>query len=101
MSSEIDKTEILEKEKKYDNEPMIDQKELINLTKDALKNIIESDPLLNDLPTDPTIEEIAAQIALVQGQAIKLFLDRGRLAKLTIVVCKFLFYYSNLKTEYY
>lgn len=92
MSSKDAEKATSKNEEKYENEPSIDQKELIKLTKDALKNIIESDPLLNDLPTDPTIEEITAQIALVQGQAIKLFLDRGRLSKLTIVVRNFQFF---------
>lgn len=89
MSSEQTEKETSKTEEKHKNEPLIDQKELINLTKNALKNIIESDPLLNDLPPDPTIDEITAQIELVKGQSIKLFLDRGRLPKLTVVVSKF------------
>ncbi|EFN80891.1 U11/U12 small nuclear ribonucleoprotein 25 kDa protein [Harpegnathos saltator] len=60
--------------------------ELIKLTKVAIDNIIESDPLLSGLPSDVTIEELKSQIAVAQGQAITLFLNRGELPKLAVVV---------------
>lgn len=64
----------------------IDHDELIKLTKEAVRNIIESDPLLSGLPADVTIEELKAQIAVAQGQAITVFLNRGELPRLGIVV---------------
>ncbi|XP_016915293.2 U11/U12 small nuclear ribonucleoprotein 25 kDa protein [Apis cerana] len=64
----------------------LDHNELVKLTKEAIHNIIESDPLLSGLPTDVTIEELKAQIAVAQGQAITLYLNRGELPKLGIVV---------------
>lgn len=60
--------------------------ELVNLTKEAVAKIIGSDPLLDGLPLDVTLEEIKAQTAVAQGQAITLYVDRGSLAKLSIVV---------------
>ncbi|XP_015609472.1 U11/U12 small nuclear ribonucleoprotein 25 kDa protein isoform X2 [Cephus cinctus] len=60
--------------------------ELVKLTKEAIDKIIESDPLLCGLPRDVTVEEIKAQTAVTQGQAITLYLNRGELPKLAIVV---------------
>lgn len=60
--------------------------ELVKLTREAIGKIIESDPLFSDLPSDVTVEEIRAQIAVAQGQAITLYLNRGDLPKLAIVV---------------
>jgi uncharacterized Rossmann fold enzyme len=76
---------------KHEEQSSFTHEELVKLTKEAIRNIIESDPLLNELPLDPTAEEIKAQTAVVQGQAIILFLDRGYLPKLSIVVG--VFYY--------
>ncbi|XP_032674070.1 U11/U12 small nuclear ribonucleoprotein 25 kDa protein [Odontomachus brunneus] len=64
----------------------LSHQELIKLTKVAIDNIIESDPLLSGLPSDVTIEELKSQIAVAQGQAITLFLNRGELPKLAVVV---------------
>ncbi|XP_046834351.1 U11/U12 small nuclear ribonucleoprotein 25 kDa protein [Vespa crabro] len=64
----------------------LDHQELIKLTKEAIDNVIESDPFLSGLPLNVTVEEIKAQIAVAQGQAITLFLNRGELPKLSIVV---------------
>lgn len=60
--------------------------ELVKLTKDAISKIIESDPLFGDLPQDATLEEIKAQTAVAQGQAITLYLKRGDLPTLGVVV---------------
>ncbi|KAL2720579.1 U11/U12 small nuclear ribonucleoprotein 25 kDa protein [Vespula squamosa] len=64
----------------------LDHQELVKLTKEAIDNLIESDPFLCGLPLNVTIEEIKAQIAVAQGQAIVLFLNRGELPKFAIVV---------------
>ena len=59
---------------------------LVKLTKEAIAKIIESDPFFKHLPLDPTVDEIKAQIAVVHGQAITLYLDRTPLPRLSIVV---------------
>lgn len=74
----------------------LSHQELIKLTKIAIDNIIESDPLLSGLPSDVTIEELKSQIAVAQGQAITLFLNRGELPKLAVVVICFCDLYDNL-----
>lgn len=68
------------------NNADISHRELVKLTKEAIHNIIENDPLLHGLPTDVTLEEIKAQTAVAQGQAITVFLNRGELPELGIVV---------------
>lgn len=60
--------------------------ELVKLTKEALDKLIDSDPFLAGLPLNVTVEEIKAQIAVAQGQAITLFLHRRNLPRLSIVV---------------
>lgn len=68
------------------NNQLFTHEELIKLTRLAVNKIIETDPLLHGLPLDPTVDEIKAQIAVAQGQAITLYLNRGELPKLAIVV---------------
>ncbi|XP_014211841.1 U11/U12 small nuclear ribonucleoprotein 25 kDa protein [Copidosoma floridanum] len=75
-----------EKEEQYQEQATIEHNELVKLTKEAIRNIIESDPLLRVLPIDPTVEEIKAQCAVAQGQAIVVYLDRNVLPRLSIVV---------------
>ncbi|XP_063980499.1 U11/U12 small nuclear ribonucleoprotein 25 kDa protein-like [Diachasmimorpha longicaudata] len=60
--------------------------ELVNLTREAIYKIIESDPLFRGLPSDATVEEIKAQTAVAQGQAITVYLNRGKLPRLAIVI---------------
>ncbi|XP_076662647.1 U11/U12 small nuclear ribonucleoprotein 25 kDa protein [Andrena cerasifolii] len=76
----------LEKEEIVNKSAELDHEELMKLTKEAIDNIIESDPLLSGLPTDVTVEELKAQTAVAQGQAITVYLNRGDLPKLGIVV---------------
>lgn len=79
----------LEKEEIVNKSAELDHEELMKLTKEAIDNIIESDPLLSGLPTDVTVEELKAQTAVAQGQAITVYLNRGDLPKLGIVVTPF------------
>lgn len=81
---EQDKEEIEEIPKE---EQRLTHEELVKLTKEAIANIIESDPIFSNLPLDPTIDEIRAQTAVARGQSIELFLERGPLPRLSIVVC--------------
>lgn len=64
----------------------LDHVELMKLTKEAIRDIIETDPLLSGLPADITIEELKAQTAVAQGQAITVYLNRGELPRLGVVV---------------
>lgn len=88
-SKEEQGNNLIEKEEMIDKCTELDHDELVKLTKGAIRNIIESDPLLSGLPADVTIEELKAQIAVAQGQAITLYLNRGELPKLGIVVKHF------------
>ncbi|XP_043252342.1 U11/U12 small nuclear ribonucleoprotein 25 kDa protein-like [Colletes gigas] len=78
--------DLFQKERVRNKNAEFDHEELVKLTKEAIDNIIESDPLLSGLPTDVTIEEIKAQIAVAQGQAITIYLNREELPKLGVVV---------------
>jgi len=60
--------------------------ELVKLTKTTIDDLVEREPLFSGLPSDVTIEELKSQIAVAQGQAITLFLNRGELPKLAVVV---------------
>lgn len=64
----------------------LNHQELLKLTKATIDNLVEGDSLLSGLPSDVTIEELKSQVAVVQGQAITLFLNRGQLPKLAVVV---------------
>ncbi|XP_031841797.1 U11/U12 small nuclear ribonucleoprotein 25 kDa protein [Nomia melanderi] len=77
---------LFQKEETSNKNPEFDHEELMKLTKEAIDNIIESDPLFRGLPADVTIEELKAQMAVAQGQAITVYLNRGELPKLGVVV---------------
>jgi len=64
----------------------LSHQELLKLTKTTVDNLVECDSLLSGLPSDVTIEELKSQVAVAQGQAITLFLNRGQLPKLAVVV---------------
>ncbi|XP_012523124.1 U11/U12 small nuclear ribonucleoprotein 25 kDa protein isoform X2 [Monomorium pharaonis] len=64
----------------------LSHQELVKLTKATIRDLIECEPLLSGLPPDVTIEELKSQIAVAQGQAITLFLNRGELPKIAVVV---------------
>ncbi|KAH0553262.1 U11/U12 small nuclear ribonucleoprotein 25 kDa protein [Cotesia glomerata] len=68
------------------NEAHFSHEELVKLTQEAIDKIIESDPLFSGLPSDVTTEELKSQTAVAQGQAITLYLNRGELPRLSIVV---------------
>ncbi|XP_008551782.1 U11/U12 small nuclear ribonucleoprotein 25 kDa protein [Microplitis demolitor] len=68
------------------NEVQFSHEELVKLTQEAIDKIIESDPLFSGLPSDVTVEELKSQTAVAQGQAITLYLNRGELPRLSIVV---------------
>lgn len=73
-------------DKTNSEEVRLGHQELVKLTKTGIADLIENDPLLSGLPADITIEELKSQIAVAQGQAITLFLNRGELPRLAVVV---------------
>lgn len=85
-SEELEGETSFKREETANKNAEFDHNELVKLTRKAIDNIIESDPLLSGLPTDVTIEELKAQAAVAQGQAITVYLNRGELPKLGIVV---------------
>lgn len=97
MSFEVEKLEIDPDASKTENDTLenvtFSHQELVKLTKDAISKIIESDPLFGDLPQDATLEEIKAQTAVAQGQAITLYLNRGDLPTLGVVVSLLIIFY--------
>ncbi|XP_076753836.1 U11/U12 small nuclear ribonucleoprotein 25 kDa protein [Xylocopa sonorina] len=84
--SEKKQDDLIRKNEIINKRAELDHGELVKLTKEAIHDIIKSDPLLSGLPADVTIEELKAQTAVVQGQAITLYLNREELPKLGIVV---------------
>lgn len=75
----------------------LSHQELVKLTKATIHDLVEREPLLSGLPPDVTIEELKSQIAVAQGQAITLFLNRGELPKLAVVVIIYDSYIPQVK----
>uniref|UniRef100_A0A1B6FED4 SNRNP25 ubiquitin-like domain-containing protein n=1 Tax=Cuerna arida TaxID=1464854 RepID=A0A1B6FED4_9HEMI len=61
-------------------------KELIEITKTTLNEVIQKDSLLSDLPPDVTVEEVNAQIALEHGQSMTILVIRADGEELPVVV---------------
>ncbi|XP_054276925.1 U11/U12 small nuclear ribonucleoprotein 25 kDa protein-like [Macrosteles quadrilineatus] len=61
-------------------------KDLIEITKTTLNEVLERDSLLSDLPRDVTLEEVNAQIALEHGQSMTVYVDRADGEELPVVV---------------
>lgn len=82
-------TEVTDTEKKPTLDEEIDSlshEDLLEITESSLKRLITSDPLLNDLPVDVTVEEVLAQIAVAQGQSITVTVIRYSESPLSVVV---------------
>jgi hypothetical protein len=81
----------LGKEKTHENEVDYDissftHKDLIEITKTTLNEVLERDSLLSDLPRDVTREEVNAQIALEHGQSMTVYVERADGDELPVVV---------------
>lgn len=76
----LEKTSLDEELEKLDHE------QLLELTQSSLRRLLASDPLLNDLPSDVTTEEVLAQVAVVQGQSITVNVLRNSESPLSVVV---------------
>ncbi|GJQ81339.1 hypothetical protein Trydic_g20551 [Trypoxylus dichotomus] len=64
----------------------LDHGQLLELTQSSLRRLLASDPLLNDLPSDVTTEEVLAQVAVVQGQSITINVLRNSESPLSVVI---------------
>lgn len=64
----------------------LSHEDLCEITQSALKRLITTDPLLADLPSDVTPEEVLSQIAVAQGQSITVTLIRHLETPLPVVV---------------
>ncbi|XP_014251459.1 U11/U12 small nuclear ribonucleoprotein 25 kDa protein-like [Cimex lectularius] len=60
--------------------------ELLEITNKTLSDLISCDSLIKDLPHDPTLDEINAQLALHHGQSITVIVKKDNNEKLPIVV---------------
>lgn len=60
--------------------------EIIELSQNKLREVLASEPALNDLHQDVTLEEVRSLIALEKGQAMKLELVRGDGSTLFVVI---------------
>lgn len=60
--------------------------ELMKLTSSALADLLPKDPVLRDLPSEVTLEEVNAQVALQFGQSMTVYVVRGDGEELPIVV---------------
>lgn len=61
---------------------------LRNETRERLKNLFAKTPALRDLCYDVTPEEIAAEIAIVNGESIKVYVTREPYQQLKVIVPK-------------
>lgn len=64
-------------------------KDLIEITKTTLNELVQSDSLLSDLPSDVSVEEVKAQLALEHGQSMIVYFDQADGEALSVVVCSF------------
>lgn len=69
-----------------DSEIDISHEELMKLTSSALADLLPKDPVLRDLPSEVTLEEVNAQIALQFGRSMTVYVVRGNGEELPIVV---------------
>lgn len=60
--------------------------DLLEITQSALRSLIATDRLLCDLPVDVTNEEVLAQIAVLHGQSITVYVNRNLESTLAVVV---------------
>ncbi|RVE46206.1 hypothetical protein evm_009164 [Chilo suppressalis] len=60
--------------------------DLIQISHSAINDIINSDPLLSDLPGDMILEEIFSQIAVEHGQSITVIISREGEPALKVIV---------------
>lgn len=67
-------------------EPVFTHLALTEITKKTLNEVLQRDPLLSDLPTDITLEEVLEQIAVQHGQSMTLYLVKADNEEIPVVV---------------
>lgn len=73
----------------YNNqEPEFTHLALTEITKKTLNEVLQRDPLLSDLPTDITLEEVLQQIAVQHGQSMTLSVVKANNEEIPVVVSK-------------
>lgn len=65
---------------------VLSHQELLEITRKTLTVILKQDPLLSDLPSGVTLEEVQAQIALEHGQSMTVFVFRDDGEEMPVVV---------------
>jgi U11/U12 small nuclear ribonucleoprotein SNRNP25 len=65
---------------------VLSHQELLEITRKTLTVILKQDPLLSDLPSGVTLEEVQAQIALEHGQSMTVFVVRDDGEEMPVVV---------------
>jgi len=68
---------------------VLSHQELLEITRKTLTVILKQDPLLSDLPSGVTLEEVQAQIALEHGQSMTVFVVRDDGEEMPVVVIMF------------
>lgn len=61
---------------------------LRNSTKERLQSILDATPLLRDFSGDVTHDEIAAEISIIKGDAIKIYVTREPYQRLKVIVSR-------------
>lgn len=80
-----------EENKTNENEDNLDDiclthEELKKVTKSTLNELLESNIVVHDLPQDVTLEEIEAQIAVLHGRSMTVFIVRDNNDMIPVVV---------------
>lgn len=65
---------------------VLSHQELLEITRKTLTDVLKRDPLLSDLPSGVTLEEVQSQIALEHGQSMTVFVVRDDGEEMPVVV---------------
>ncbi|XP_023714843.1 U11/U12 small nuclear ribonucleoprotein 25 kDa protein [Cryptotermes secundus] len=85
VKEESDKT--LQDDEFSGSEPeVLSHQELLEITQKTLTDVLKRDPLLSDLPSGVTLEEVQSQIALEHGQSMTVFVVRDDGEEMPVVV---------------
>jgi hypothetical protein len=68
---------------------ILSHQELLEITRKTLTDVLKRDPLLSDLPSGVTLEEVQAQIALEHGQSVTVYVVRDDGEEMPVVVIMF------------
>ncbi|CAH1774809.1 unnamed protein product [Owenia fusiformis] len=85
-TEEKEKMDDKESEEDTNSQQCLTHVKAMSLFKDGLADLITSDPLTFDLPTEVTLEEINSLIALEHGQSMMVNVRRGDNSVLPVVV---------------